>query len=107
MSGVARVKVSKRANCEPAAPLSTRRKTENGSAPPSATSSAPKAMAIRMASAGNPSRRTGGIDVGASSRIGLIARKSVPRHHESDLADRERGALQRPRYAATIDDGDP
>jgi hypothetical protein len=52
IKGVARVSVSKRANCDPAAPLKTRVKTAKGLAPLKATRKPAKTRTAKIANAG-------------------------------------------------------
>src|SRR5262249_3949675 len=103
MSGVARVNVSRNANCVPAAPLSTAANTANGDAPPASTSSAATMKLATIATKGARTQMRWAVSARGSSRIGF-ARETVAGHHGAELADRYGGACQRRRHVAAIHD---
>src|SRR6185436_16861519 len=81
ISGVARVSVSKNANCVPAAPLITAAKTAKGEAPPSKASNAATTKLAATAISGAIAQTLRAASVRGSSRIGLT-RKAVAGHHQ-------------------------
>src|SRR5262245_56098151 len=101
ISGVARVSVSRNANCVPAAPFSTAENTANGDAPPASTSNAATTKLATTATSGATTQRLFAVSLRGSSRIGL-AREAVAGHHRTELTDRHGAPCHRRRHAAAI-----
>ena len=86
ISGVARVSVSRNANCVPAAPLITAANTENGDAPPSNASNAATTKLAATATSGAIAQTLLAASVRGSSRIGLTG-EAVAGHHQAEVTD--------------------
>src|SRR5262245_38973913 len=90
ISGVARVSVSRNANCVPAAPLMTAAKTANGDAPPASTSKQATRKLAATAISGAMIQALAAAWVRGSSRIGSgLPREAMARHHQAELPDRD------------------
>src|SRR5688500_3596339 len=103
--GVARVSVSRNANCVPAAPLMTAEKTDSGDAPPTNASSAATMKLAATATSGATAQMLDAASLRGSSRIGLTG-KAVAGHHQAELTDRHVAARDRRRHPAAIHDDD-
>src|SRR5882724_11056408 len=101
ISGVARVSVSRNANCVPAAPLMTAANTEKGDAPPASASSAATMKLAATAMRGATIQMLDAASVRGSSRIGLSG-EAVARHHQAEVTDRHLAARHRRRHAAAM-----
>src|SRR5687768_481918 len=101
ISGVARVSVSRNANCVPAAPLMTAANTANGEAPPSKANKAAITKLATTATNGAIAQTLLAASVRGSSRIGLT-REAVARHHQAEVTDGHVAPRHRRRHAAAI-----
>src|SRR5688572_6863865 len=100
ISGVARVSVSRNANCVPAAPLMTAAKTENGDAPPSNASSAATTKLATTAINGAIAQTLLAASVRGSSRMSLT--EVMAGHHQTEVTDGHVAPCHRRRHAAAI-----
>src|SRR5262245_44110239 len=111
ISGVARVRVSRNANCDPAAPLITRPKVLRASAPLHITSSAAKTrLAAKAPSGASTITPSGARSRGSSRMAGACfecgAFEALAGHHQPELLDGDSGAGHRRRQMAAIHHGD-
>src|SRR5688572_16570613 len=97
ISGVARVSVSRNANCVPAAPLMTAANTESGDAPPASTSRQAIRKLAPTAINGARIQALAAAPVRGSSRIGIPS-EAVAGHHQAELPDRDLAASHRRRH---------
>src|SRR5688572_11808381 len=100
ISGVARVSVSRNANCVPAAPLITAANTASGEAPPSNASSAATTKLATTATNGAIAQMLLAASVRGSSRIGLT--KAVTGHHQAEMTDGHVAPRHRRRHPAAV-----
>src|SRR5215470_18522089 len=100
-SGVARVRVSSSANCEPAAPLSTSAKVLGAEAPLHITSTPPMSRLTPSAPSGASTATTGEAPLRGSSRMRRLL-EAVARHHQPELLDGDPGARHRRRQPAAM-----
>src|SRR5262245_7860419 len=105
INGVARVSVSRNANCVPAAPLITAAKTEAGDAPPTSAriAATTKLAAIATNGAMTQTLRVG--SVRGSSRMCFPA-KTVTGHHQAEVTDGHVAPRHRRRHAAAVHNND-
>src|SRR5690348_332720 len=85
ISGVARVRVSRNANCVPAAPLITAANTDSGDAPPISTRIAATTKLAAIAASGAATQTLLAASVRGSSRIGFP--ETLAGHHQPEVTD--------------------
>src|SRR5262245_51343386 len=105
ISGVARVSVSRNANCVPAAPLMTAANTDTGEAPPISARTAAMTKLAATAASSASTQMLRAASVRGSSRIGLSG-KTVASHHQAEVTDGNVLARHRRGHAAAIHDDD-
>jgi hypothetical protein len=89
ISGVARVRVSRSANCDPAAPLNTSQNTVSGEAPAIITSSEENTTVASIAPAGHKTLAAADLAGLGSSRMARPLVVAVPGHQFAELHDAE------------------
>src|SRR5690349_23030842 len=104
ISGAERVRLSRNANCVPAAPLITAANTENGDAPPISTRIAATMKLATIAASGAATQMLLAASVRGSSRIGFP--ETVSGHHQPEVTDGHDAARHRRRHATAIHDDD-